>query len=1111
MKFSFKIIFTAALWFLFCATAFAQIGGTGWTPQKLNYKIQSPTNAPQSARYFVTNSFAAFGVTNWLFHCLVYSNDGAFSIGNTTRPRTEQRFNPDYTGGEIHYQAMFWCPSNENSFCPFQIHTGDAQSPTYGSTTFMAFWFTNSNGSLRDYSGTVLATNLGNRWFQINFDHNVVTRTIHFWIDKKLVWTQQDNGAGDFYIKDGVYEQDHNPTYQMDTYIITNSIMEWVSSGTNPPAAPLNLIATPTATKIPLTWDAMIDATNYNVKRSITSGGGYATIATVSGTAFTDSNAVSGTVYYYVVSALDQFGESSNSTQVAASLVNSGFQLVASPGVAAIAAGGSTNFIVTMTTNATFTGTTFFGVSGLPAGATASFSPTTLNHAGTSTLTISTTSNAPGGSYILTIQGTNAASTGITNVTLQLTGVAASAGTLLWTGSGDANWSTVPNWTNITAGGYGPPGISNNVVFTNAGASSIQGVVNNLVNSSTAILSLQYSHTNNFHTTQIAPGQTLTIATNLTAGTGTDLGANGTLSAAITGSGGSLIITNTNCIVTVRQGTAAGSAPWSQRATLDLSGLDNFSASLSRLLVAGDGSSAAFNSREVGTLLLAKTNYISAAGASPAIDVSDNNSNGAGSSADPAQLQSYLYLGLANQIFSDTITVGRSKTSGVMAFNPAFTNGSTPTVSLRGFSTSRVTTFSIGDDSPVGNSNQREAGAVDFSGGAVDALIGTAYIGRSMNGNNTGTAVSATGTLTFDTGTVNANILEIGYQTSAAGTGPGAVGTVNVNGAAALTVNQTLELAHGSVASPLEQGTLNLNGGTVLATNIFGGGGISTINLNSGILNLQSVGQITGVSTLNIGANGVDDPARLVNAANISAANAITIAPNGTLAGNTFVTSPSLTINGTISPGNAGVGAITNNGAAFLGAGGIFFVAVQNASGSPATGWDFLKVNGALNVQSFGGSPFVIQVESFDPNGSGLVTNFNSGSNYVWTIAMAAGGIANFSPDEFAVDTSTFANSLAGGNFSVTTNGNFLQLVFTPRPPPLAFGSIGFDGVNLVCAGTGGTFGGIFFVLASTNLALPTSQWQKIATNYFDGTGNFIFSNALDASAPQNFYLLQLP
>jgi len=312
---------------LLCVGARAQLMGTGWTPLGVNFKIQSPTNAPQSSRYWLTNELALFGVTNVLYHCLTYSNDGAFSVGNTTLPRTEQRFNPDYTNGEIHYQAKFWCPSNENSYSIFQIHTGDAQSAQFGSTTFMAFWFTNNNGSVHDYSGTTLATNLGNRWFQLNFDHNLVTRTIRLWIDQKLVWTQQDNGAGDFYIKDGVYEQSHGPTLQMDTYIITNSIKEWVSSGTNPPAPPDGLTATPSNALVMLSWNAGVTATNYYLKRALTNDGPYTVIATVTGTNFIDATAVAGRTNFYVVSALDQFGESSNSPPASASLVGLGAAL----------------------------------------------------------------------------------------------------------------------------------------------------------------------------------------------------------------------------------------------------------------------------------------------------------------------------------------------------------------------------------------------------------------------------------------------------------------------------------------------------------------------------------------------------------------------------------------------------------------------------------------------------------------------------------------------------------------------------------------------------------------------------------------------------------------
>lgn len=186
------------------------MGGTGWVSYPVTFKVQSPTNAAVTERYWFTND---------IYHFEVYSNDGAFTPGNRTKPRTEQRFLPDYTSGEIQYQAMEMAPSNENSYCIFQIHTGNDQSRGHGATTFMLFWFSNDGGSVRVYDRHELASNLGNKWFQLNVDHDLAHHTIRVWINQKLVWTQRDNGAGDFYFKDGVYVQNHDPSPKMDTYI----------------------------------------------------------------------------------------------------------------------------------------------------------------------------------------------------------------------------------------------------------------------------------------------------------------------------------------------------------------------------------------------------------------------------------------------------------------------------------------------------------------------------------------------------------------------------------------------------------------------------------------------------------------------------------------------------------------------------------------------------------------------------------------------------------------------------------------------------------------------------------------------------------------------------
>ncbi len=59
--------------------------------------------------------------------------------------------------------------------------------------------------------------------------------------------------------------------------------------------------------------------------------------------------------------------------------------------------------------------------------------------------------------------------------------------------------------------------------------------------------------------------------------------------------------------------------------------------------------------------------------------------------------------------------------------------------------------------------------------------------------------------------------------------------------------------------------------------------------------------------------------------------------------------------------------------------------------------------------------------------------------------------------------------------------------------------------------GTGGPANGTYYVLGSTNLALPRDNWSRHATNLFDATGNFSFTTVASSVPRQCFYMLQLP
>jgi hypothetical protein len=69
---------------------------------------------------------------------------------------------------------------------------------------------------------------------------------------------------------------------------------------------------------------------------------------------------------------------------------------------------------------------------------------------------------------------------------------------------------------------------------------------------------------------------------------------------------------------------------------------------------------------------------------------------------------------------------------------------------------------------------------------------------------------------------------------------------------------------------------------------------------------------------------------------------------------------------------------------------------------------------------------------------------------------------------------------------------------------------VNFSGGNLVWHGTGGTPNWNYYILSSTNLALPLAQWSVSATNRFDAGGNFNCTNAASPNGPQQFYILEV-
>jgi hypothetical protein len=500
-----------------------------------------------------------------------------------------------------------------------------------------------------------------------------------------------------------------------------------------------------------------------------------------------------------------------------------------------------------------------------------------------------------------------------TSVLITLTsGPVGTRPSVFWVGTNSVsittNWSDRLNWQLP-----GAPVSSDNVIFNNiasmgvsalsapgAGISAlISGNINNVVDTSFTVSSLAYTNATANPTSPLSPptcentliasGATLNVTGpgGLTVGgPNLDDGADTYGSSAIiAGAGGTLNVTNTNSIIYVGWGDAAGSL--TLPAVLDMSALDTFTADISQMEIGQGGPIGTANS---GIVYLALTNIIRAVatgnGTSAAIVVGyQTNNNGEAS---------FLYLGQTNAIYANSIACGLIKqgnASGIQ-FNPALV-GNNPAAYFRANDgVSPVSSWILGSGNTEGGTDN-QWGYCDFSGGTVDAMVDMMVLASPAPGATKG--YTATGSFTFTAGNISVGIITNAILTLKTNAQT-ATGSVNVNGTATLSVTTNLILAVANGFNGNASGSLNITNGTAQANTITAGGGNSAINLNAGTLivtntvgtpgvPLTSLNLSGGTLQLNVNANGSETNI-VATTVNVNGTTTINIAslsnPNGT-------------------------------------------------------------------------------------------------------------------------------------------------------------------------------------------------------------------------------------
>ena len=288
-----------------------------------------------------------------------------------------------------------------------------------------------------------------------------------------------------------------------------------------------------------------------------------------------------------------------------------------------------------------------------------------------------------------------------------------------------------------------------------------------------------------------------------------------------------------------------------------------------------------------------------------------------------------------------------------------------------------------------------------------------------------------------------------------------------------------------------------LKGARALA---FGAGGLTfgrnnASNTYSG--NLTGLGGLTktgqGLQKLS-GTNAYGGPtfvsAGILQVANTNSSatgtGSVFVASGATLAGAGIITGK-INLNGAIAPGD-GIGTLTT-GSQTWNPGGSYIWQISNPTNS--TGWDQLMVNGDITLAADATPRF--ELCSLVPGGqSGPLAGFNNKSNYTWTVATTSEGITNFAWNRIAVDSTRFANDLAGGAFTVEQAGSSLVVKFHPNTGPSQFTTARLDTVGDLVLDATGIPGRTYSLQFTTNLALPV-LWLPVADLAADPEGKLRF------------------
>ena len=161
----------------------------GWTQKSWTYTVQKPYDVSVSSR---------FKYASGVWYCWVYKTDKPHTTTSNTAPRTEMRWQNDYTSGNRMWDGDVYPVSGIDDAHIQQVFGGVTHATA---SMVMAF----ADGTIRRYDTDTIATGALNKWTNIKVAHDANGNTVRIYVNNTLKRTDPDRGDTTHYFKNGVY------------------------------------------------------------------------------------------------------------------------------------------------------------------------------------------------------------------------------------------------------------------------------------------------------------------------------------------------------------------------------------------------------------------------------------------------------------------------------------------------------------------------------------------------------------------------------------------------------------------------------------------------------------------------------------------------------------------------------------------------------------------------------------------------------------------------------------------------------------------------------------------------------------------------------------------